>query len=360
MMKNSFVLIAAILFSAQSFGNEQKRYATHPAPYDRYFTNEVKGQIVVLDAPLFSAPSWDAKILARKRKGQLIYIHPKDRRPVQYREDLNVFPDADSSDFYLTITQDGKDAFVPKDFVHILYKDEREFDNKLPKPDITDYRPPEPLAKSYPFIIESPFSAELLLGTSFQQRKPYPFPSDISESHFQPATDFAFKYLYAPQVDRFARFAIGMHFTFQYLKNSFVLGNGNGAEINFVKFGAGPWAQYRLFQNKHYNVHFGGGFDYHFLDRISIEQTGPTSGLERRLFDGFSIVPKAEVSLTIPKVTSTLDFVVSALISKEIYNKYRAISQAQFSDWWNTEDDSISFQNAPAELSLFVGFKTWQ
>jgi len=328
-----------------------------------------KAIVVVLEAPLLQYETLNSKVLQTKRKGQVVYIHNNglDISPhsVEYNVDSDgqVIAEAEITEkegFYKTLTRDGKDAFIPKKYVKVLYNDSREYieGRKKFSHDPTDYRLEEPLPENFPLYITDHKKALILLGLGTGTETGYPYPDNIKAELKSSRYGANLIYANAVKFDTSNRFYFGTSFHVFNQENEFLMNSDRLAKESHSEFGIGPHISYDFFRTNKYRFTLGGGIlvNYH---RYLIEQNEDSGGFEQRIFNGFSFSTKVSTSYTYRSFIPGTDLDLVLAVEAEINLPYSLSTSTAVSnsDYWSQENDEVSFDFG-GQYALYLGIQS--
>ncbi len=163
----------------------------------------LKGMVIVLEAPVFCEMDITADVCTYKRKGDLIYLHNKHNGKSALNVDYSNFSDeeyekvnefdnaflaslannpfAEDKDFYTTLDGRGRNVYILKKHVKVIYNDTREAGSKvtvLPR-DVLDYRIEEPLPKGFPLSKEDIYRVSLSFSLGSSKNSNYPYRQEF-------------------------------------------------------------------------------------------------------------------------------------------------------------------------------------
>lgn len=321
-------------------------------------------EVIVLEAPLLSAPNYKARVLQRVRKGKNLVIHNQNlgKNPweVNYEVDSNGLPlpkDEIDNEFLKTLTTSGVDAWIPKKYVKVVYNDDRENELKMnpySNYDPTDYRIEEPLPESYPLIEQSNAKAYMSFGMGPSSKSGFNYGTPIIEESIGNKYTFFSVYARKVEFDPYNRFYFGGMLQVHGQRSVYFVSNDRTTQETNGEIGLGPYISYDIYRTSDSSITAYGGFTYNF-HRYSIEQTTRAGSFEERLFTGFSITPKIGSYYSfknfIPK--SDLDFIIGAETNFNLPYTLKTKSQAQVESFWN-DNDQIDIPLG-AQYSVFFG-----
>lgn len=347
--------------------------------FDGLHVRDNKGMITVLEAPLFYEPDDQAPVVQYVRKGEEIYIHPaefamdryegiitetqeevdaygevysKDYKDPLFKEMKDAYRPERGSRFYKTMAANGKDAYILKEHVFLLYEDSREIGQNVADPDPTDYRIAEPLPKGYP--IERPSGertqVNFALGTPAGNAYPYNEKiNDIGYGFYKELVGMWGKNVDAQVTDRFF---FGGLVALSHFEAEYQLKTRETTERNF-KLSAGPMASYDFWRNESYRLNLSGSIQFVFLDLVDIEQRDD-SETDSRSFRSYYLAPRIGLSFEKPKVFEGLDLIIGSRVSWEVGHEYTTTDDPEINSWW--EGDKFSRNNF-LQITYFLGLQ---
>ncbi len=332
-------------------------------------TYAAKAVVIVLEAPLLRYETLNSKVLQTIRKGEEVYIHNKDIDTSPYSVEYNVDDDGnpmataditEKEGFYKTLTRDGKDAFIPKKYVKLLYNDSRELiaGRKSYKHDPTDYRLEEPLPKNYPLYITDHKRALILAGIGPGTQTGYSYPDKIKAEQISSRYGANIIYTGSVNFDTSNRFYFGTMFHVFNQQSDYLTESDCLATESHSEFGLGPYISYDISRGKRYRLTLAGGItlNYH---RYLIEQKEDTGGFEQRIFKGFSFASSISTNYTYKSFIpgTELDLVLG--IEAQINLPYSLTSNTEISneDYWSADNDDVRF-SLNGQYALYLGIQS--
>lgn len=379
------ILSAFLLLNLVTLPQKASAQGQH---FDGVRLNQNKAVVTVLEAPLFRTPDPDTQVVQYLRKGEELYIHPAEfeKDPFQnievpddevikedtenynrdyadplFQKSSDVYrPDPDSL-FYKTLSANGKDAYILKEHVFLLYNDSRELDQKVALHDPTDYRIPEPLPKGFPFIQSAGNRTSVSLGLGLPSDAPYSYPGKIEDSGFGFFKEINLIWAKNQGSRITKRFFFGgmlnaSMYELEYKLSGANTGNRQAKERNF-KLSAGPYASYDIWKAQSYLINLYGSLQFVFLDIIDVEQesTEDSSLSDARSFSSYHISPRAGVSFQKPRALYALDFIAGFNVSVELPHTFSAQDEAKVEAWWDGDEFS---QKTYTQITYFLGFQS--
>lgn len=328
-----------------------------------------EGRIVVLEAPLFRRPSVKSKIVQYVQKGETIYIHPqvlvdenkynhfrpseKKRREIEKKmandPDLkDAYFDGQESNynprmnFILTKDNQGRDAWIIRNHVHVWYEDEREFTQLDPKPDPTDYRLVEPLPDDYPLYDNDKTRGWIQFSVGSEFSRNYPYREKIVAESYGKQLEFNSAMLWQRASDTSDRTYLGAFLTVRTSNSDYVLESRKSTET-WTRIGLGPLITYDPYRHgKNRVTLFFSPIIYPYA-QVSVTQEDRTGILDRRAYWGWSGSGRFGAQYQRLKITSTLDFVVGVWGEIEAPLSMRSKNTARVPSWWaSNKGDNFS------------------
>jgi hypothetical protein len=344
-------------------------------------THAIDGTIVVLEAPLFKTPDEASKVVQYYRKGETIFIHSmeafhdyfEDEEIVQVRgikadpntdpfigEGQVYYPNPESK-FYKTVSRNGSEAFILKEHVYIVYKDKREFSQKVIEHDHTDYRIAEPIPKKYPFIQESGYRGQTQLAFGQPNYKVYPFPDQIRDTEISTSKELNFVWSSAESVDSRKRFFFGFMAGFHFSSIKFLLSQQEANQEN-TRFSLGPFASYDVYRSKKGAFNIYTSSQAYLYDSMKITATNKLSNIKetREYASPIGLTQLLGFNYQFFKSIYTFDTIIGTNIRLNLPKNYSTTSAADTEDLWNSSSKTDNYdQPFSTEVSLFVGLQSY-
>lgn len=331
--------------------------------------NEKQGLVLVLEAPIFQAPDRNSQLIQLKRKGDLLYIHPRHflNSPVRakyynYNETNLHKPEISSSgeEFYETLDRNGNQAYIPKSYVKLLYRDHREFSESITpyKIDPTDYRLEEPLPETFPLIRKEKMRSKIVLSYGPALKKNYAYNEVIEVEDFSSRYGFEASYGKKASWDKYDRFYFGANFHLWTSQGKFSLFDGRQATESNGQIGIGPYVSYDIWKGDSNSLAILGSLTLNY-NRIIVSQYSTDGRKEERIFSGTSISPKISLMWTKKNVIADLDFIGGTDYQIILPHQLTSKTPAEVTDFWQ-ESESESWNVAfSGQMTLFAGFRAY-
>lgn len=313
--------------------------------------------ITVLEAQLLKEPRVDAKVVQSVRKGEHLYIHKKHfiKGPLEseyFKEHIPDLMEYEGNDehpgFYLTRDNTGEDAYIPVDFVKLIYRDEREFTQAVTPfdPDPMDYRLPEPLPDGYPLIKEYSYRSMVSFFAGPDIKSNYPYAQVVDKEDFSYRGGFSANFMRRGNWDIEDRVYWGAVFQMWTSRTDYDLFDGTNSTENKGQIGFGPVLSYDTWKNENYavNLSFQALLNY---NRVIVERNDDSLNLsEERSFVGWSVSPKISTTFHLINLMSKGSFYIGADMQLMFPTTLSSNTLANAPDLWNdfgTNSDQIEY-----------------
>lgn len=331
------------------------------------FANEKRAMVIVLEAPLFSAPDWRSPVLMNLRQGQQLKLLPGQMPLSDYESGVGErhlwsaggpqILDT-TSDFWMTLDRNGTTAYIPKKYVKIIFDDERELQTSVSPflKDPTDYRLAEPLPPNYPFYDPDRRRAgvSFLLGPA--QKINYNYSRSFQAEQVQPHRGVQVLYQRSISFDPTERFYFGGLFQFSADQTLISFDNDSRARESRGVLGLGPYLSFDMLRDDKNTFTIGGGIGVQW-NRHLITASTRVGDLEERLFNGFSLRPKLQAFYQRREVFPNLNFTAGMEMESNLPYSLKANSAPQLADFWNRSNDTLEVPFG-VHFALMVGFIT--
>lgn len=330
----------------------------------------------VLEAPLFSEPYPEAEVVQYLRKGEKIKIHNIHvRKPVQDEEFLEVsekgvidynkkYPDKSVTqnlddtpeDFIKTRDRLGREAFILKEHIAILYFDPRELDEKPLKYDPTDYRIEEPLPKDYPFKQEYkiPHEGIISLGYINSNARSYSYTENVTDASLQHG--LTLNAVWSRQKEKDETLFWGYQFQLKVAKTKYEL-ETRIAEEGLVRAGFGVYGHYIFYEKKDWRLNINGGARLNIWDSVKIRQTVIDSETtEARYFKGPSVSVHSGLFYQYKAFAQNTSFIIGYELTPTLPLSQTSSNKVTNSSWWQGEQGENLGARILLDQSIFIGF----
>jgi len=324
-----------------------------------------RGLVITHEAPLLPKESFDTRPVQHVRKGQVIYIHDKHFGLADYQVTFSGYIDegspeynrvadgVDKEGFFQTLDKTGQIAYIEKQYVKLIYKDEREKQSRLVpwEHDPTDYRLEEPLPKNYPLYTVTGMKASAALSFGPARKLNYPFTRDIVRETYSGRFGGEFTFARKIAFDKYDRFYFGGMGHVYTAFNEFFLENGFQAEEFYAELGAGPMISYYFFRGEDWGASLNSGITINW-QRVLVSQSGNGES-EERIYSGFIFTPKFQLLLTRSNLVPEIDLLLGANFQFNIDTQLTSGQTIQINELWQ-ENDSYVVPTGGV-MSLFIG-----
>lgn len=317
-----------------------------------------EGMVSVLEAPLFKSPSRDSKIMQYARKGDRVYIHPVvliDRKaygdlpagvslgtknpedPFSLTEDIENFHDG--SDFVLTKDNQGRDAWMLREHVHIWYADAREKHQRTVTPDNTDYRLLEPLPKGYPLARLKKVRGDFQFSIGSPLTSSYTYNERVKAEGYSNQFEFNGQLLKVRESDLSGRWYTGAILTIRTASNDFELQTRRARE-DWVRLGGGISLSYDPWRSDKARITVKSmGLLYPFTQASLTQQEFATGVKETRSYFGWNTGARLEAQYVRIQLVGDLDFIAGVWGEVESPIELQAKTATNRPQWWGRGDN---------------------
>jgi hypothetical protein len=232
----------------------------------------------------------------------------------------SAFQLVEKTDFFTTIDKNGSTAFIPKEYVKLLYKDSRELSEPV-RPfdyDPTDYRLPEPIAEEHPFTYKDSIRTYATYGTGSEPKRTYSYTRNIRSRYFGYKSIFTAKIYKKVEVKSNGRLYLGSTFRYSFINNHFFMeGSKEPSREKKIKFGFGPTFIIDTISFNKFLLSLTGGINV-FYNHYEIEQYNANGLSSLRLFKGISYGPTIGLLTIYREIFHRYDLVLDTSIESEL------------------------------------------
>ncbi len=337
----------------------------------------LEGTVTVLEAPLFSVPDETSKVIQYLRKGEYLYVHPREVETSVYNDTKfdhtseaiknknpdPLFPadflenDDPSGKFYKTISKSGNEAYILREHVFINFNDKRELEQEINSVDNTDYRISEPLPEDYPLLKQGGYKGMSSLGFGRPTFGAYNYNQNILDSGFDLAKELSFTWSRAELVNQAKRFFFGAKGSIYFGRTTYLLTAQEASQQNF-RIAIGPYASYDAYRNKKTALNLSTSFQFIALDRMEITiKDSATNESEIRDFDSaFGIIMNLAGSYQVYDFFDYFDLVLGTNINILTTRTYKANDSKQDANLWGPDQYEQPFN---IEINYFLGLQSY-
>ena len=315
-----------------------------------------KAMIVVHEAQLLKEPKIDAKVVQSVRKGEHIYIHKKHflNSPLASEYFQSHYPDLEKYDedehpgFYLTRDNTGEDAYLPKEYAKLIYRDNREVTQNVTPftPDPFDYRLPEPLPEGYPVLRDYSYRSAISFFGGPDLKSNYPYSSVMEREKFSQRGGIQANYLTRANWDTQDRVYWGAVFHLWISTAEFSLFDDTRSTENRGQVGFGPIFSYDTWKTEDYMINLSMQLTVDF-NRVLINRENPSTELsEERSFTGISVSPKVSTSFHFINVFKKGSFFIGADLQLMLPMTLTSNTEPNAPELWNgfaSSEDQIRY-----------------
>ena len=333
-----------------------------------------KAIVLVHKTAILKEKNINSTVVQYVNKGQEIFIHDRDiaASPYlpNYEKGENAFsansrieteiPQAQHLEFYETMDNLGRPAYIQGKHVKIIYNDFREIHGKITpeKFDKTDYRLKEPLREGYPIIQDDDVRAGLSVGLGTPRRIHYPYTSSISSEKYDLRKSFNTYWLNKVDWDDFGRFYYGWNLHFYDINKSFFLTNGGDTTELGGEFAIGPMLSYDAFRNKKVRFSYTGSL-VGIWTRIIVRQTGPGEGAQtdQKLYRNYSLSPKIGANFQRINLLPGVDFYAQVEAQVHFGHKLNTSSRTINDLFWREHKADKIIVPQGGMLTVYLGIQ---
>lgn len=342
--------------------------------------------VIVLEAPYFSEPDLDSKIVQYARKGDVVKVHPsvgnttaydhlapdpqkltQVRRKLKKTPEWNADPvfkgDIDDTfstqdDWIAVLDRQGKRRYMRSKHLYVYFNDQREFVQAPYRPDETDYRLEEPLPERYPLRSVTGYRGSFLLGLTQPYNHSYPYLNAAKTKGYSNPLDFSFTLLKEAGEKKVDRFYFGGTANLRHFRNTFTLFNGASSTEENYRFGIGPYIGYDAYKGEKNRVHIFSSVNAYLFNFFTISQRAASGTTDTRTYQGYTVAPRVGFQYHRKDIFPDLDLVVGTALEMELPTTYYAKDGARVRGLWR-HDGSDSFTTGFVwNIGAFVGLQS--
>ncbi|MBY0518540.1 MAG: hypothetical protein K2P81_16630 [Bacteriovoracaceae bacterium] len=338
-----------------------------------------EGMVVVLEAPLFREPNKESPVIQYKRMGDKVYIHPTvvenrnrydmssvtkeviERQPPvtdQMPIDEKVYNYHDGMDFVLTKDNQGRDAWMIREHVKIWYEDRREFSQKDPNPDPTDYRLLEPLPKNYPLIHKERLRGSFAFSMGTPQTNRYPYGEKIVAESYGYQAEFNAQLLTQLESDKAGRWFVGGIITVRTVDSTYTLETRKAIE-QWTRLGGGAVVNFDAWRTEKNRLTLSWAALVYPFSQVNISQSSPDTGEEEiRNYWGWNLGSRAGAQWQRIGFLADLDFIAGLWGEIESPYNLQAKSGTNRPQWWRSGSSDSFNSKITFSLAGLVGIQS--
>lgn len=300
----------------------------------------LKGVVKVLEAPILHENNDDGIILQEVRKGRVIFINENS---------------LENSYYYKTVTRDGRDGFIHKDYVKLIYKDVNELDDNIAVvDDPTDYIIDEPLPERYPFASRRTNKAMLNFNYGQGISSSYDYSQSREREQINNAAAMELKYLRRAKFDLENRFYYGFHLGARTGRNEFQLASEVFSTESHLTISSGPIVSYTFYRNVGFEIDTSFQFSFNFHKNYVKLEDIPNQELEERGFSGFSLSGTLSTVFIHKEILNNrnLDFIHGPAINFNLPYSLKGSAEADIPALWSDTNFDVESE---ATFAYLVG-----
>lgn len=289
--------------------------------------------IRVHEAPVLDRPTSDGLILMRVRKGREIYLHPNHLNDANY---------------YVTLTRDGRKAYINKRFVKlVLNNDSEDIGNTIyVKNDPTDYVIDEPLPERYPLkgFPNKRAQFDFILKKGMSSR--YGYTSNIERESSGFSGTINIKYLRPANFDDSNRLYYGFFGSVSTEQNEYLLTGDIFTKESSAQYALGPVVSYTFYKRQYFEIESMLQVGLNF-QRTFISQEDNINNLsEEKLFSGINFNLRLSINLSHKKVfnSNSTYFYHGPVIDIRLPSTLESDGQFTHSQLWSSPSLSTSLE----------------
>lgn len=346
----------------------------------------LEAMVVVLEAPYFVAPSFEARIVQYARKGDVVKVHPSVNNSTRFdhlapdpkkyarvRKDLGKTPEwredplfrGDIDDTFsvqdnwiAVLDRQGQRRFMSKDHLYVYFNDSREFTQSPYRVDETDYRLEEPLPKRYPLASVSGYRGQFLFGVTQPYFESYPYLSPAKTKGYSSPLDVSVTLLREAGEKKVDRFYFGGTANLRSFRNTYTFVDGGRASEQNYRFGIGPYIGYDAFKGVKNRVNIFTSINAYLFNYTTIEQSNASGDTDNRVYRAITLSPRVGLQYHRKEIFPELDFVVGTALEMETPSSYSATDGARVEGLWKDNGSDKFSTGFLWNISAFLGIQS--
>ena len=341
--------------------------------------------VTVLETPMLKYKSYDAPVVQYLRKGDVIKIHPSianDPKYNQYapnpkklaeiREKLKKTPEWNrdplfrgeeantayvEDEFIPMLDRQGNTVYVMSEHIYVYFNDSREFSQRIPKNDPTDYRLEEPLPKNYPLKYPTGYRGQFLIGITQPSFESYPYKDSVATKGYMTPIDANFTLLRSAMGNYKDRMFVGGTMNVRMFENSYTFADKRLSEERALKLGLGPTVSYDAFKGEKNRINLSGSVIVNLFNQLTISQSN-ASITEERTYRGYSLSPRLNLQYHRKGIFEDIDFVVGTSMEMETATSFQAKNGGSQASWWRALGNDKFMTRTTFTLGGYVGIQS--
>lgn len=316
---------------------------------------------IVLEAPLLMQPDMTSTVSQVIRKGEKVKI--RDRNVGTGPNDISYYSEVDEpfypkdklgNEYLETVDSAARTVYIPKKYMRIIYRDNRERSADLPK-DPTDYRVYEPIDKGYPFYRYEQRKLYWTYGLGSTYQTNYRYPRQILRESISSRHQIDVAFVKKVKDDQLNRFYFGGYMHLYGDESTYFLADDVVATELRGQLGIGPTLSYEFFRRETFGMTFWSALTINY-DRLFVSQTNG-SQTEERIFQGFSFTPKFGSFLQFKDALPFADITTGFQMQLNYAYDLDSSSEMEFEDFWRQQADTYEYQFGGI-FTFYIGILT--
>lgn len=309
--------------------------------------------VLVLEAPLMSAPSLDSKVKQVVRRGDKIFLHDQHFSNSPW-ESTSEFSDKNkmidevngSEEFFQTLSRDGQPAYIQAKYVKVIFQDIREKGDPVARFEVdpTDYRLEEPLPAGYPISEREKKKALALFNFGTHTKTSYPFTNALANETYHKTLGIQLIYAGKIDYDMLDRFYFGAKLGFDNNDVELVFQNEDSVKQSMGRFFAGPYISYDIYKSPNYRLTAFGNISLGYHRTFLTYKNNDGSQSQERSFKAWSITPEIGTYFQVVEVFPDTDFVLGANLVAQPSVELASSTPIE-GNYWNEEQDVLTIDS---------------
>lgn len=316
---------------------------------------------IALEAPMLLKPDLSSIVSQVLRKGETVKIRGRNvgvgPLEISYSDETDkpYFPtDSKGNEYLESVDRAGRNVYIPKKFMRIIFKDKRERSVSL-SDDTTDYRIYEPIDDKYPFYQYKKRKLYWTYGLGSTHQANYRYPKRILNESISSRHQIDVAFVKKVEKDPLDRFYYGGYIHLYGDESTYFLEDSVIAKELRGQFGIGPTLSYEFFKRQHIGMTFWGALTVNY-DRMFINQTDGAN-TEERIYQAFTLTPKFGTFLQIKDVLPFGDITMGAQMQMNYEYSLESSSDIVIEDYWRETDDTYIYPYGGI-FTFYIGILT--
>lgn len=319
----------------------------------------LEAMIQVLEAPVFSQKNKEATVVEYRKKGDIIKVFPS--LDLSYDPSAMYQTEYVNEEFIPVIDKRGQLSFMLSEHLFIFFEDSREFQQKTPSFDPTDYRLSEPLPKNYPFKKTRSLRSQIGFGINHFIFENYPYPEDYSKKGFVSQYELSYSIFKVHSPRDIQHFFLGGHLSYKKHSNTFYFSSVSSkreAREEGHKFAIGPSFIYDFYKRSHYDLSLGGHLSFIFYETLSITQKTNREEENKKFWGqslSFSLIPQVQFK----NFWNSLDLILGGKMEYSLGSYLRNDDVSTYPTWWRSRAEESFWTRPTVNLGLFLSLQSF-